>query len=92
VRSRCIRPDRAKGSRCPQPAAARDVRRVVTPYDNRSALWALGLGKSRHRTLHDLGTLDVWCPRDLSVTYRTVLYPCRTYFAADLCDLAPGSH
>src|SRR5256714_1878264 len=25
--------------------------------------------KQSHRTLHDLGNLDVWCPRDLLVTY-----------------------
>src|SRR5262252_1436066 len=25
--------------------------------------------KQFHRTLHDLGNLDVWCPRDLLVTY-----------------------
>jgi hypothetical protein len=24
--------------------------------------------KQSHRTLHDLGNLDVWCPRDLLVT------------------------
>src|SRR5499426_2204977 len=25
--------------------------------------------KQSHRTLHDLGNLDMWCPRDLLVTY-----------------------
>src|SRR5712671_392457 len=25
--------------------------------------------KQAHRTLHDLGNLDLWCPRDLVITY-----------------------
>src|SRR5437868_8779612 len=25
--------------------------------------------KQSHRTLHDLGNLDLWCPRDLVITY-----------------------
>ena len=50
--------------------------------------------KQSHRTLHDLGNLDVWCPRDLLVTYsQHYCTKCRTYFSADLSDLAPpGSH
>ena len=46
------------------------------------------------RTLHDLGNLDVWCPRDLVVTYaQHSCTKCRTYFNADLAELAPpGSH
>ncbi len=46
------------------------------------------------RTLHDLGHLDVWCPRDLVVTYaQHSCTKCRTYFNADLAELAPpGSH
>jgi hypothetical protein len=42
------------------------------------------------RTLHDLGNLDVWCPRDLMVTSsQHDCTPCRKYFNADLSDLAP---
>jgi hypothetical protein len=46
--------------------------------------------KQSHRTLHDLGNLDVWCPRDLRVTYsQHYCTKCRKYFSADLSDLAP---
>jgi hypothetical protein len=46
--------------------------------------------KQSHRTLHDLGHLDVWCPRDLVVTYsQHDCTKCRTYLNADLADLAP---
>ena len=50
--------------------------------------------KESQRTLHDLGHLDLWCPRDLVVTYaQHSCTPCRTYFNADLSDLTqPGSH
>jgi hypothetical protein len=50
--------------------------------------------KQSHRTLHDLGNLDLWCPRDLIVTYsQHYCTKCRKYFNADLSDLAPaGSH
>jgi len=50
--------------------------------------------KQSHRTLHDLGNLDLWCPRDLIVTYsQHYCTQCRTYCNADLSDLAPpGSH
>ena len=50
--------------------------------------------KQSHRTLHDLGNLDVWCPRDLLVTYsQHYCTKCRKYFSADLSALAPpGSH
>ena len=42
------------------------------------------------RTLHDCGNLDVWCPRDLVVTYaQHYCTKCRTDFNADLSDLAP---
>jgi predicted nucleic-acid-binding Zn-ribbon protein len=42
------------------------------------------------RTLHDLGNLDVWCPRDLVVTYsQHYCTKCRKYFNANLSDLAP---
>jgi hypothetical protein len=46
--------------------------------------------KQSHRTLHDLGNLDVWCPRDLLVTYsQHYCTKCRKYFSADLSELAP---
>ena len=46
--------------------------------------------KEAHRTLHDLGNLDRWCPRDLIVTYsQHYCTKCRQYFNADLSDLAP---
>ena len=46
--------------------------------------------KQSHRTLHDLGNLDVWCPRDLVVTYsQHYCTKCHKYFQADLSDLAP---
>src|SRR6266446_3612465 len=50
--------------------------------------------KPSHRTLHDLGALDVWCPRDLVMTSaQHDGTKCRTYFHADLSALAPpGSH
>ena len=46
--------------------------------------------KQAQRTLHDLGNLDLWCPRDLVVTYsQHYCTKCRKYFNADLSDLAP---
>ena len=50
--------------------------------------------KHQQRTLHDLGDLDAWCPRDLLITYsQHYCTKCRKYFNADLSDLAPpGSH
>src|SRR5262249_48720883 len=43
-----------------------------------------------YRTLHDLGNLDMWCPRHLLVTYsQHYCTKCRKYFSADLSDLAP---
>src|SRR5262244_3429250 len=46
--------------------------------------------KQSRRTLHDLGNLDVWCPRDLLVTYsQHSCTKCRKYLHADLSDLAP---
>ena len=46
--------------------------------------------KQFQRRLHDLGNLDVWCPRDLVVTYsQHYCTKCRRYFNADLSDLAP---
>ena len=50
--------------------------------------------KQSQRTLHDFGNLDLWCPRDLVVTFsQHYCTKCRKYFSADLSDLAPpGSH
>src|SRR5256884_9886859 len=46
--------------------------------------------KQFQRRLHDLGNLDVWCPRDLVVTYsQHYCTKCRKYFNANLADLAP---
>jgi hypothetical protein len=46
--------------------------------------------KQYQRRLHDLGNLDLWCPRDLVVTYsQHYCTKCRKYFHADLSDLAP---
>jgi hypothetical protein len=43
-----------------------------------------------HRTLPDVGKLDVWGPRDLLVTYAQPYWTqCRTSLSADLADLAP---
>jgi len=37
--------------------------------------------KQFQRTLHDLGNLDLWCPRDLVVTYsQHFCTKCRKYF------------
>ena len=46
--------------------------------------------KQSQRTLHDLGNLALWCPRDLVVTDAQHSCPQgRTYVHADLSDLAP---
>jgi hypothetical protein len=46
--------------------------------------------KQYQRTLHDLGNLDLWCPRELVVTYsQHYCTQCRKYFSSDLLDLAP---
>ena len=46
--------------------------------------------KQCQRTLHDLGHLDVWCPRALVVTYAQHDWTtCCKYLHADLADLAP---
>jgi hypothetical protein len=43
--------------------------------------------KQYQRTLHDLGHLDLWCPRELVIPYsQHDCTPCRKYFSAD-----PGS-
>ena len=49
--------------------------------------------KRQQRTLHDLGDLDTWGPRDLVITYsQHYCTKCRKYFGLDLSDLAlPGS-
>jgi len=46
--------------------------------------------KQSQRTLHDLGNLDVWCPRDLGVTYaQHSCTKCHKDCNADLSALAP---
>src|SRR5215813_14825534 len=46
--------------------------------------------KQSHRTLHAVGNLAVWCPRDLLVTSaQPYCTQCRKYFSADLSELAP---
>src|SRR5467141_3600977 len=73
----------------------------IVPYsrnDKRNACPRCGhvayRDKQSHRTLHDLGNLDLWCPRALVITYsQHYCTKCRKYFNADLADLAPpGSH
>jgi hypothetical protein len=45
--------------------------------------------KQAHRTLHDVGNLDLWCPRDLVITSAQHSgTKCRKYCNADLSDLA----
>ena len=47
--------------------------------------------KQPQRTLHDLGNLDAWCPRDLVVTYaQHYCTKCRKYFNAALSALVPS--
>ena len=50
--------------------------------------------KQSQRTLHDLGHLARWCPRELVITSaQHSCTTCRKYCNADLSDLAPpGSH
>ena len=39
--------------------------------------------KQAQRTLHDLGNLDLWCPRDLVITYsQHYCTKCQKYFHA----------
>ena len=46
--------------------------------------------KQFQRMLHDLGNLDLWCPRERVVTYaQHYCTKWHTYFQADLSDLAP---
>jgi hypothetical protein len=50
--------------------------------------------KQAHRTLHDLGHLDLWCPRELVIPYaQHYCTKCRRDCNADMSDVAPpGSH
>src|SRR5438046_4742008 len=91
------RPDPTEGitalAELPQPEIvpySRNEKRQPCPRCRHSAY----RDKQSQRTLHDLGNLDVWCPRDLVVTYsQHYCTKCRKYFNADLSDLAPpGSH
>jgi hypothetical protein len=91
------RPDPSEG----MPAIADLPQPEIVPYsrtDKRNACPRGGhvayRDKQSQRTLHDLGTLDLWCPRDLVITSaQHSCTKCRKYFNADLSDLAPpGSH
>jgi hypothetical protein len=91
------RPDPRAGSTAiadlPQPEmvpASRHDRRNACPRCGHVAY----RDKQSRRTLHALGTLELWCPRDLVGTYAPHDCPKgRTYFHVDLSDLAPaGSH
>ena len=91
------RPDPTEGitvpADLPQPEIvpySRNDKRHACPHCGHQAY----RDKQFQRTLHDLGHLDVWCPRDLVVTYaQHYCTKCRTYFHADLSALAPpGSH
>src|ERR671937_66669 len=87
------RPDPSAGiiapADLPQPEIvpySRNAIRQSCPHCGHSAY----RDKQYQRTLHDLGNLDLWCPRDLLVTYsQHYCTKCRTYFSADLSDLAP---
>src|SRR6516225_7728013 len=40
--------------------------------------------KQSHRTLHDMGNLEMWCPRDLVITYSQHYFTlCFMFFNAD---------
>jgi len=65
---------------------SRNDKRQPCPRCGHAAYW----DKQPHRALHDLGNLDLWCPRDLVVTYlQHYCTKCQKYFNADLSDLAP---
>ncbi len=91
------RPDPSEGMTAiadlPQPESVpynRNAKRHACPCCGHAAY----RDKQSQRTLHDLGNLDLWCPRDLVITYsQHYCTTCRKYFNADLSDLAPpGSH
>ena len=91
------RPDPTEGitvlADLPQPEIvpySRNDKRHACPHCGHQAY----RDKQFQRTLHDLGNLDGWCPRDLVVPYsQHYCTKCRKYFNADLSDLAPpGSH
>ena len=91
------RPDPSEGMTAiadlPQPEiipSSRNDRRNACPRCGHVA----SRDQQSRRTLHDLGHLDLWCPRDLVITSsQHDCTTCRQYFNADLSDLAPpGSH
>jgi len=91
------RPDLSEGitrpEELPQPQliySRRDLPQHPCPRCGRQAY----RDKRQQRTLHDLGDLDTWCPRDLIITYsQHYCTPCHKYFSLDLSDVAPpGSH
>jgi hypothetical protein len=91
------RPDPSEGitapAAFPQPESVPYSRNDIRPPCPRCGHSAYR-DKQSHRTLHDLGHLDVWCPRARIVTYAPHdCTQCRQYCSADLGDLAPpGSH
>jgi hypothetical protein len=47
-------------------------------------------GKQSQRTLHDVGNLDLWCPRDLVVTYsQHYLSLSRLNYSWPACEVHP---
>jgi len=84
------RPDPSEGitrpADLPQPqiiSSGRDAKRHPCPRCGHQAY----RDKRQQRTLHDLGDLDAWCPRDLVVTYaQHYCTKCRKYFSIDLSD------
>jgi hypothetical protein len=91
------RPDRSAGiprpEALPQPqlrASCRDAPKHPCPHCGHQAY----RDKRQQRTLHDLGDLAAWCPRDLVIpSSQHYCTKCRTYFSLDMSDLAPpGSH
>jgi DNA-directed RNA polymerase subunit RPC12/RpoP len=87
------RPDPSAGI----PAPADLPQPAIVPYsrnDRRNACPRCGHAAYRdkpfQRTLHAVGNLALWCPRDLLGTYsQPSCTKCRKDFRADLADLAP---
>lgn len=91
------RPDPSEGmvamADLPQPEivpASRNDTRNACPRCGHTAY----RDKQSQRTLHDLGHLALWCPRELVITYaQHDCTTCRTYCNVDLSAFAPpGRH
>lgn len=91
------RPDLSEGiptiADLPQPeivSYSRNDKRHVCPHGGHVAY----RDQQSQRTLHDVGHLDLWCPRDLVIiSAQHDCTKCRTSCNADLSALAPpGSH